>query len=153
MKRVPLKRRHPGSAAATAGRAARLRRAFRERVLQDGTGCVMCRRLSVAEQRALPGDITRLDAHHVVRAQVMERHGLPPEVIYDPAAGVVVCRFHHAMHHAWRQRIPRDVLPAATVDFLRRAGLSAELDREYPNPQLDGETTPGGGVEGRGEAA
>lgn len=144
MKRAPLKRRHPAAAAG-------LRRAFRDRVLAHG-GCVMCAQLTIAQRRALPGDTTRLDAHHVVRAQVMKRHGLPPEVVYDPAAGLTVCRFHHATHHAWRHRIPRDVLPARTVDFLERVGLQVALDREYPNPQLEGETDPEGGVEGGGAA-
>lgn len=144
MKRTPLARRsalrrtHPGAAGARAGVTAGLRRAFREGVLAHG-GCVMCARLTVREQRALPGNTTRLDAHHVVRAQTMKRAGLPPEVVFDPAAGIPVCRFHHATHHAYRERIPRDVLPANTVNFLRAVGLKKDLDREYPNPQVEGE--------------
>lgn len=158
MKRTPLarrsalRRRHPGAAAAQAGVTARLRRTFREEVLAHG-GCVMCARLTVREQRALHGDTTRLDAHHVVRAQVMKRHGLPPEVVFDPAAGIPVCRFHHATHHAYRERIPRDVLPANTVNFLRAVGLKKALDREYPNPQVERKSQPEGKVEGRREAA
>lgn len=154
MKRTPLqrgRRLHPGTAAARPATKALLSRAFRQQVLAQG-GCVMCAQLTIAQRRALPADTTRLDAHHVVRVQVMKRHGLPPEVIYDPAAGIPVCRFHHATHHAWQHRIPRAVLPAATVDFLGRVGLAAELDREYPDPQLEGETDPEGGVEGHGEA-
>lgn len=119
VKRTPLKRRHPGSAGAAAPLRARLSREFRHRVLATGR-CVMC------------GGGTRLHAHHIVRAQVMKRHGLPAETVYHPLAGIPVCERCHAQHHAWAARIPRHLIRAESVTFLQACGLAGEFDREYP---------------------
>ncbi len=119
VKRAPLKRRHPGSAAAAPAKRARLSREFREQVTAPGH-CRVC------------GTRGPLDAHHVIRAQTMKRHGLPPETVYHPLAGIPACRTCHSRHHAWVARIPRALVPAASVRFLTDLGLEADLDREYP---------------------
>lgn len=113
----------------------------------------MCARLTLTDRRALPGDTRTLQAHHVIRAQTMKRAGLPPEAVMHPAAGVALCAHHHAQHHAHADRVPREVLLAATVEFLVALGLRADLDREYPNPQVEPEAQPEGRVEGRREVA
>jgi len=73
-----------------------------------------------------------MHAHHIVRAQTMKRHGLGPETIYHPLAGLPVCERCHAQHHAWAARIPRRLVPAESVTFLQACGLAVEFDREYP---------------------
>ena len=125
--------------------------AFRAAVLQ--AGCVMCAELSAADRHDLGPATRTLDAHHVIREQTMRRAGVRDDAAWDPRAGVPVCRYHHAQHHAWRERIPRRLLPTDTIDFLRGCGLGYYLDREYPNPQVEGQTDPEGGVEGREDAA
>lgn len=122
VKRTPLKRRHPGSAAAAPAKRARLSREFRERVTAPGR-CAVC------------GTAGPLDAHHVIRAQVMKRHGLPAETVYHPLAGIPLCRTCHARHHAFVARIPRHLIPAETVTFLEAVGLGVEFDRDYPTPR------------------
>lgn len=120
VKRTALKRRHPASSASAATVRARLSREFRRRVTAAGR-CAMC------GTSAEP-----LDAHHIVKAQVMRRHGLPPETVYHPLAGIAACRACHTRHHAFVARIPRHRVPAESVTFLQACGLALQFDREYP---------------------
>lgn len=119
MRRTPLKRHRPTTGRRFTADKALASRAFRLAVTAPGA-CVVC------------GARGPLDAHHIVRAQTMRRHGLTLDEIYHPLAGIAVCRACHSRHHAFVARMPRGVVPPESVEFLVAVGLGAALDREYP---------------------
>lgn len=112
MKRQP-RRRDPASDEARA--------AFRAAV--EGRPCVAC------EHDGVP-TIGRVDAHHPIRRQHLEREGVDP---WLAGWAVPLCRDHHAAHHAGGPgRIALRLLPGRVGVLAEEHGLWWLLVREHP---------------------
>lgn len=92
-------------------------------------GCVMCRAFPVPRElrRGRGPDLRRIQGHHI-----LDRQHLPRGRLWDVRNGLGVCRYHHARHTHFVQRIPRALLPPAALEFAAEANLSARLDHDYP---------------------
>jgi hypothetical protein len=86
--------------------------------------CVMC------------GSRQGLHGHHVIRQQLLRGLARRRELDYEELRWdrrnlLVVCERDHADHHGALKRIPRSKLPAAAIEFARKHGLEAVIEREY----------------------
>jgi hypothetical protein len=79
-------------------------------------------------------DPLRLEAHHVVDQQVLERKGLE-HLLWDPDNGMAVTAAVHAGHTTAMRRIPREVLSARNIRFARTHDLMDEIERKYPTKE------------------
>lgn len=77
--------------------------------------------------RARGGCDGPLDAHHLIRQQVLRRTG-NDEARMDPRGGVLLCDRHHTLVTVARLR--RDEVPAQAWAFAADYGLQPELERE-----------------------
>lgn len=96
-------------------------------------GCVMCLHFRpTADEVASHGiDLKLLEGHHVLPQQLLKREGLHGK-LWDVRNGLGLCRYHHARHESYAQRVPRDVVPNDAFDFADELGLGWAIDREYP---------------------
>lgn len=95
--------------------------------------CVMCRafRPSTQIRRAFAADITHLEGHHVLSKRHLKLNGRR-DALWDIRNGICLCRYHHERHEKWRQRVPRNLLPADAFEFAAELDLTWLLDREHP---------------------
>ena len=71
----------------------------------------------------------RLDAHHLIRQQVLRRKA-PEEARMDPRVGVALCDRHHTLVTRAMVRLRRDEVPAQAWAFAAQYDLRDELERE-----------------------
>lgn len=98
-------------------------------------GCVMCRAYPVSEQvaRDFAPELRRREAHHIVYRRHLKQEGLEHLTWeLERANGVCLCEWHHSRQHRAKQRVPRQLLPAAALAFAERHGVMSYLEREYP---------------------
>lgn len=136
----PVRRRPAARARPSGDETTRAERdAWRAAVLAQGRArCAVC------------GSTRAVQAHHVIRQQHLRRRsrelGVPAAVLLcDPRVGMPVCDSCHAAHHAAARRIPRALVPVATVEFVLEVGLGWLLNREYASevsPRTFGRDTP-----------
>jgi hypothetical protein len=104
-------------------------------------GCVMCRAtagcIEPARELAHPSDLRRIEAHHIITQQQLKREGFEAW-LWDARNGMALCGWHHPRHHNYRQRVPRELLPAGVFAFAAELvsdrhphGLGWILDTEY----------------------
>lgn len=72
-----------------------------------------------------------VQGHHVITRNRLKREGLTAHE-WDSRNGVGLCERHHMQHHAYRERLPRELLPESAFVFAADLGLGHVLDREYP---------------------
>lgn len=93
---------------------------FHAAVMKQGALCAM---------RARGGCSGHVDAHHLIRQQVLRRKA-PDEARMDPRIGVALCYRHHSLVTAAAARLRRDEVPAQAWAFAADYGLRDELERE-----------------------
>lgn len=96
-------------------------------------GCAMCR-LSLVDpdvRRDRGPDLKTLEAHHITPARYLKGWG-HDELLWDPANGMCLCRYHHGRHETHMQRVPRHLVPDAAWAFAERLHMTWLLEREYP---------------------
>lgn len=105
------------------------------RAAADGRPCVACE----AAGKPTAG---RVDAHHPIRRQHLERAGVDP---WLPGWAVPLCRAHHAAHHGGGPgRVALRLLPESVVVLAEEHGLWWLLVREHPaDPASELRTTGG----------
>lgn len=105
-------------------------------------GCVMCRAFPdhVALELAHRRDLVRIEGHHIIAQRHLKKEGFEDR-LWDVRNGVGLCGYHHPRHEAFRQRIPRELLPPEVAAFAAELvndrhpdGLGWLLDKEYPLP-------------------
>lgn len=79
---------------------------------------------------AVCGARYNVDAHHIVYAQTLRRHGLGEHVMRKENR-LALCRRHHARHHSGMEPVPRCLLPEAVFAFAAEVGLTWWLDKHY----------------------
>lgn len=120
--RKPLRSR-PKPAATEAEREARLR--FKTLVLALDAGCVF---------HDNPADCEPpFQAHHVVTQQQLRAAGRD-DLLWDPMNGATVCEKAHRRHTLAVERLPLACLPARCIEFAKKHGFEAVLDRFYDPP-------------------
>jgi hypothetical protein len=126
VKRSPLKR--------TGG----LKRKRKERWSGDLAAAVFWHDTVIGPHRCvMPGEhFGPIQGHHVITKSRLKREGLS-DAVWDVRNGVPVCELHHAQHHAHRERLPRELLPAGVFEFAADYGLGWVLDREYPEQEQE----------------
>lgn len=96
-------------------------------------GCVMCKAYPVPDNVRLQhkAALKHREAHHVLAQRHLKREGLST-LLWDSDNGMALCEYHHWRHEKAIQRVPRWILPAASIAFAERLGLGHHIDREYP---------------------
>lgn len=97
--------------------------------------CVMCLAVGVDRRtrtaRAI--DLFTLEAHHVIKQQHLRRYGFGGrEWLWDPRVGLCLCRYHHARHDHWVERVPRRLLRSDNWRFAEDVELVWLLERDFP---------------------
>jgi hypothetical protein len=95
-------------------------------------GCVMCRTgpVDAAVRAAYGAQLAEVQAHHVIPRSDLKRMGLH-DYLWDERNGIGLCAYHHHRHTVWRERMPRELVPAAAYEFAEELGIGWLLDREY----------------------
>ena len=93
--------------------------------------CVMCAAFGRPEQRELWPDTMRRDGHHITPQHWLRANGYQA-FLWDLRNGLCLCRYHHARHESYIQRIPRRLIPAKAIQFANEVGALWLLERNYP---------------------
>lgn len=95
----------------------------------------MCRAFPVptAIRAAYALDLRRIQAHHILPQHKLKQHN-QHDHLWDERNGLGLCAYHHPRHTNWRQRVPRELIPAAAYEFAEEVKLAWLLDLEYPLP-------------------
>lgn len=98
-------------------------------------GCAMCRHFPLPvghpDLHVFFADLQFMEGHHVLPKALLKREGFPGK-LWDARNALGLCRYHHARHENYVQRVPRDVVPNDAFDFADELGLGWAIDREYP---------------------
>lgn len=104
---------------------------YRETMAAGGHRCAVSGEPWAARSRRDP---KRLEAHHVVDQQVLERKGLA-HLLWDPDNGLPVTAAVHAGHTTAMRRIPRDALSSRNLRFAETHDLMDEIETKYPTKE------------------
>jgi hypothetical protein len=129
MKRAGLRRRPRKRLSADERSAAE---SFHDEVC--ATGCAMCTAFGWPTDRPSwsEADVRRLEAHHIISAQTLTREGLHA-LLWAVENGLCLCRYHHARHENWVERVPAGLIPDRARLFAYAHGLASVLLRQYPS--------------------
>jgi hypothetical protein len=127
-----------------------------DRRLREYGGCWACAYVpDVDRLRCTRMSAGKLDAHHVLPKQLLEReypHGVVLDaakrwvraasagqdvrplaaLLMDARNGMPLRRYHHDVLEAAQLRVPWRKLPAPVLEFAGELGLTVELERRYP---------------------
>ncbi len=97
-------------------------------------GCLMCHEFPVTDpltRATYRSELRDIQGHHAIPKTNLKKLGLK-DYIWDERNGVALCGYHHPRHTAYKQRLPRRLLPEKVYDFCRELRIEWLLDLEYP---------------------
>lgn len=131
MKRSPLTRKTPLRSVAMLKNSRRVRASKSEVSAREFFKRAVCSKPCVGRQ--IPGHECDgpLQAMHIVSKHTLKNRGLR-RLLWDVRNGIPGCYRLHRRHDLAVEKIPRDLLPPAALEFAAEHGLMDSLERHWP---------------------